>query len=178
MDSGFFDKKKTNIGLLENETDLLVQDIKSIFEKLKQWLIDFNEEKCVVMHYGSSNKNYEYFLNNHKLTESNQEKDLAVVYTKDLKNSAHIAIAARKANYALSVIKRSFKYCNIYTIKKLYTSLVRPHLEYAVQVWNPFLKQEINIFMKEFKEEPPVMEKSNLDWIRMSFLREYCLFCK
>ncbi|CAF1133942.1 unnamed protein product [Brachionus calyciflorus] len=55
------------------------------FEWSKQWLMDFSEEKCVVMHYGSSNNNYEYFLNNHKLTESNQEKDLGVVFTKDLK---------------------------------------------------------------------------------------------
>ncbi|CAF1105363.1 unnamed protein product [Brachionus calyciflorus] len=115
------------------------------FEWSKQWLMDFNEEKCVVMHYGSSNNNYEYFLNNHKLTESNQEKDLGVVFTKDLKNSAHIAITTRKANYTLSLIKRSFKYRDKFTIKKLYTSLVRPHFEYAVQVWNTYLKQEINI---------------------------------
>ncbi|CAF1065393.1 unnamed protein product [Brachionus calyciflorus] len=61
-------------------------DIKSLFELAKQWLMDYNEEKCVVMHFESSNKNYEYFLNNHKPTESNQEKDLGVVFTKDLKN--------------------------------------------------------------------------------------------
>ena len=70
---------------------------------VKKWLNEFNEEKCVVMHYGSNNKNYEYILNNLKLTESNQERDLSVFFSKDLKNSAHIASATRKANYALSV---------------------------------------------------------------------------
>ncbi|CAF0786965.1 unnamed protein product [Brachionus calyciflorus] len=71
--------------LVENETETLVleEDIKSLFEWSKQWLMDFNEEMCVVMHYGSSNNNYEYFLNNHKLSESNKEKDLGVVFTKE-----------------------------------------------------------------------------------------------
>ena len=83
-------------------------------------------------------------MSSHKLIESNQERDLGVVFSNDLKNSAHIAVATRKANYALSIIKRSFKCRDKVTIKKLYTSLVRPHLEYAVQVWNPHLKKDTN----------------------------------
>ena len=42
------------------------------------------------------------------------------------------------------MIIRVLKYKNSLVIKKMYTSLVRPHLEYAVQVWHPFLKKDIN----------------------------------
>ncbi|CAF0824973.1 unnamed protein product [Brachionus calyciflorus] len=126
------------ISLIDNENDssILQEDLNNLHEWSKQWFMDINEDKCVAMHFGSNNKNYEYSLNSHKLTESHQERDLGVIFSKYLKNSAHIAVATRKANYALSIIKRSFKCRDKLTIKKL-TSLVRPHLEYAVQVWNP-----------------------------------------
>jgi ribonuclease P/MRP protein subunit RPP40 len=32
--------------------------------------------------------------------------------------------------------------------KKLYISLFRPHLEYAVQVWNPYLAKDIELIEK------------------------------
>ena len=95
------------------------------------------------LNYGSNNEIYEYFLNSHKLSESHQERDLGVTFGKDLKNSAHIAVATKKTNYALNIIKKSFKCRDKSTIKKFYISLVRPHLEYAVQVWNPHFKKKI-----------------------------------
>jgi ribonuclease P/MRP protein subunit RPP40 len=32
--------------------------------------------------------------------------------------------------------------------KNVYISLVRPHLEYAVQVWNPYLAKDIELIEK------------------------------
>ncbi|CAF0733234.1 unnamed protein product [Brachionus calyciflorus] len=98
-------KEITNIGFVDNETDSskLQEDIKSLYEKSKQWLMNFNENKYVVMHYGLNNQNYEYSLSSHKLTESHQERDLGVIFSKDLKNSAQVAVATRRANYTLSI---------------------------------------------------------------------------
>lgn len=31
-------------------------------------------------------------------------------------------------------------------LKKMYTSLVRPYLEYALPVWSPYLKKDIDTF--------------------------------
>ena len=36
-----------------------------------------------------------------------------------------------------------YKWSNSNALLKLYLSLIRPHLEYAVQVWNPYLIKDI-----------------------------------
>jgi ribonucleases P/MRP protein subunit RPP40 len=42
-----------------------------------------------------------------------------------------------KANRVLGSIKHTFSYLDANSIKLLFTSLVRPHLEYAAPIWNP-----------------------------------------
>ena len=46
----------------------------------------------------------------------------------------------KKANRTLHMIKRSFKSRNSGLWKDLYVSLLRLHLKYAVQAWNPHLQ--------------------------------------
>jgi ribonuclease P/MRP protein subunit RPP40 len=43
------------------------------------------------------------------------------------------------------MIKRSFCYLSSDVVLKLYKSLVRPHLEYCVQAWRPYLKKDIEL---------------------------------
>jgi hypothetical protein len=52
-------------------------------------------------------------------------------------NSEHLDVMVGKAFAMLGFIGRlSFKFRDPYTLKFLYTSLVRPRLEYAICVWN------------------------------------------
>ena len=53
----------------------------------------------------------------------------------------HISAKIKKANGIMGLIRRSFSYCEMF--KKLYTTLVRPHLEYAQSVWSPHLRKHI-----------------------------------
>ena len=46
------------------------------------------------------------------------------------------------------LIKRSFSYISIESFKILYNTYVRPHLEYCVQIWNPYLKKHIECIDK------------------------------
>ncbi|CAF1134095.1 unnamed protein product, partial [Brachionus calyciflorus] len=121
--------------------DKIQNVIKLFADDTKVISLIYNENDSSILQEDLNNL-YEWSKQCHKLTESHQERDLDVIFSKDLKNSAHIAVEPRKANYALS--KRSFKCCDKLIIKKLYTSLVRPHLEYAVPVWNPYFKKDIN----------------------------------
>ena len=51
----------------------------------------------------------------------------------------------RKANAIVGLIRRSFSFLDCKLFKKLYTTFVRPHLEYAQSVWAPHLKKYINM---------------------------------
>ena len=41
------------------------------------------------------------------------------------------------------LIRRSYKFLNEYTFKKLFVALVRPHVEYAQAVWSPYYIRDI-----------------------------------
>ena len=49
---------------------------------------------------------------------------------------------------ALGLIKRTFKYFNAKSLPKLYKTYVRPHLEFCVQVWSPYLVGDIDALEK------------------------------
>ena len=46
------------------------------------------------------------------------------------------------------MIKRTFSYFSKESLLTLYKSYVRPHLEFCVQAWSPFLKKDIIILEK------------------------------
>ena len=53
--------------------------------------------------------------------------------------------AVSKANRILGMIKRNFVDRSKETILLLYKSLVRPHLEYCCQIWNPHYSKDIKL---------------------------------
>jgi hypothetical protein len=77
--------------------------------------------------------------------ETKEEKDLGVLISNTLKSSAHVAMADSKVNQVLGMIRRSFTYMDIPLMKQLYTSLVRPHLEFGNVIWNPYLKGDMDL---------------------------------
>ena len=44
----------------------------------------------------------------------------------------------------LGLLYRQYQFCDSKSLKQMYISLVRPHLEYAAQVWDPHLQQNID----------------------------------
>ncbi len=70
-------------------------------------------------------------------------KDLGVKIASNLKFSQKCIDAANNANRILGFIKGNFVFKNKDVILPLYTSLVRPHLEYAVQFCSPYHEKDI-----------------------------------
>jgi len=125
-------------------------DLNLVGDRADKWPLRFNVEKCKTMHLGGASQEirvtYEMKSTNGQLPqileETNERKDLGVVISNNLKASAHIAAAVNKANKILGLIRRSFTFT---LMKQLYTSLVRPNLEFGNVIWNPCLKEEMDL---------------------------------
>jgi hypothetical protein len=127
----------------EEEAEILQEDLGKMFRWSQDWQMLFNLEKCSVMHMGRRNQEFAYEMGGKALRVSDEERDLGVIMHKSAKPSRQCTEAAKKANSTLGMIKRTIVTRDKDTILRLYKSMVRPHLEYCIQAWNPYLKQDI-----------------------------------
>ncbi len=137
---------------LKGDTDRtsLQQDLHSLTDWAKTWQLRFNETKCKTLHLGNNNPNYDYAMRDETgdevtLETTELEKDLGVHIDPSLKFSKHTEIQVNKANRILGLIRRSYQYLDCDCFKKLFTALVRPHLEYGIVVWAPRLEKDKNL---------------------------------
>ncbi len=118
------------------------EDLDYLTEWQKTWLLQFNtaDKKCKVLHVGSPKERFEYVLNSEVLPTTDEEKDLGVTVTSDLNWAQHIRKCVGKAMNMVGWVTRNLIRKDIKTMMIVYKSLVRPHLEYCVQLWNPECK--------------------------------------
>ena len=126
---------KSDICVIEIQNDL-----DRAFKWTEDWLLRFNINKCVVMHYGSSNTKSPLFINGVKLLESESERDLGVIFNSNLKWRDQVTMAIGKANQMLGRVKKSFARFDCRLLRSLYVTFIRPLLEFAIPVWSPYLK--------------------------------------
>jgi hypothetical protein len=80
-----------------------------------------------------------------ELTKSVKEKDLGVLVENNLEFDQHIKGRVGRANRLLGLIKIGFACLDQEVFMNLYPVLVRPLLEYCVQVWSPYKRKHINL---------------------------------
>ncbi len=78
-----------------------------------------------------------------QLVETVLERDLGVLVTPNLKWKDQVAASVAKANQVFGMLKRTFASRSAKLWKGLYTGYIRPHLEFAMQVWSPQLIGDI-----------------------------------
>ena len=101
------------------------------------------------MHFGRNNPENVYTMKLeddeiNQIEKTELERDLGILISNDLKWENQVNKAAKTANSVIAQIKNSFTYFDSSLVKLLYVSLVRPHLEYAVSVWNPYMRKDID----------------------------------
>ena len=120
----------------------LQRDLQRLEGWSQRWLLKFHPDKCHVLSLGKLDQipchAYEYELCGHKLEHVFEERDLGVIIDCELTFTPHIDAMAGKANSLLGLIRRNFSYLDQETLVRLYTSFVRPHVEYAHAVWSPW----------------------------------------
>ena len=88
----------------------------------------------------------EYQISEVPIEKIEPYKYLGIYISKDLRWNKTVDQIVGKANRSLGLVRRNFSRSPRQVREKLYFTLVRPHLEYACEVWSPHtneLKQRI-----------------------------------
>ena len=126
----------------------LQEDINKISEWVDANYLQFNIQKCNFMRVTRKRTGVcppTLYLCREPLQEVNSYKYLGILLSSDLSWSQHIQSICGKARKLTGLIYRRFYQCSSpESLLQMYISLVRPHLEYASQVWNTYKTGEIN----------------------------------
>ena len=130
------------IGVIETPQDnaTLQSDIDTAVSWSHTWLMRFNLDKCKVMHVGKTNhkSTFVYSMKDstgaqHTLDSTVVERDLGVLVSDDLKVKNQVDSSAAIANRMFGKLKKAFRGRGSFLWRVLYTTYIRPHLEFAIQ---------------------------------------------
>ena len=126
----------------------LQEDINRISEWVEANYLQFNTQKCKFMRVTRKRSGIyppTLYLCCQPLQEVDSYKYLGILLSSDLSWTQHIQSICGKARKLIGLIYRRFYQCsNSESLFQMYVSLVRPHLEYASQVWNTYKTGDIN----------------------------------
>lgn len=115
-----------------------------------------NIKKCAVVSFTRKNQmiTFNYDINHEVLERKNVIRDLGVLFDTKLSFKQHIDMIVNSGHARLGFVKRIVKELNDpYLIKNMYSTLVRPTLEYANVIWSPYRevdKKKIESVQKQF----------------------------
>ena len=126
---------------------LLQGDMNSLVQWSTSSFLTFNPQKCkfmIVTRKRNLVHSPSLFLNGQAITRVFHYTYLGVTLTSDLPWSKHIHGLCTKAKKMLGLLYRTFYlHTSTSSLLQLYTSLIRPCLEYACEVWNPHILKDV-----------------------------------
>ena len=132
----------------EDDASTLQEDLNKLGQWENEWCMKFHPDKCNVLRVTNKTKKTEvsYHLHGHTLELVKSAKYLGLTITNKLQWDQHINNITAKANTGttLGFLRRDLKIPSIRIKEQAYQTLVRPLVEYASTVWNPYTKTEIN----------------------------------
>jgi len=123
-------------------------------------LIRFNKAKCGVLHLGRGNPWYQYRLGDEGIDRSPAEKNLGVLVDEKLDMSHQCALTAQKDNRSLGCVKRSVASRLKEVILPLCSTLVRPHLEFCIQLSSPQHKTDMELLERVQRRATKIIRRS------------------
>ena len=129
-----------------NDCNTLQTDLDKLGTWEHKWRMAFHPDKCNVLSITLNKQpiKHTYTLHGHTLEHVDKAKYLGVTIQSDLKWHSHVNNIYNKANNTLSFLKRNINISSTKVKEQAYKSLVRPSLEYACSVWDPYTTDDTN----------------------------------
>ena len=104
------------------------------------WQMEFHPGKCKVLTVTNKKTpiQYTYTLHGQILEHVPEAQYLGMTFKKDLNWNQHINNNTQKANRALGFLRRNLRINSIHVKQQAYFTYVRPIVEYASTVWDPY----------------------------------------
>ena len=115
------------------------------YEWTNKWQMKLNVDKCAVLRCTRSQTPIQYV---YTLIDCNLHvKKLHMYFGVEIDNtmswSSHIQTVSNRATKVFNFVKRNLGNCPASTKRIAYLTLVRPIMEYAASVWDPFYNTDI-----------------------------------
>ena len=109
--------------------------------------MDFNSSKFECLRYGEDSFPTVKQLDDwgEPIEVRDHVKDLGVYMSNDFTFGFHIRNVTVESRNLCNWVLRVFQTREVIPMKTLFTSLIRPKVEYGSQIWNPTKKQEIEL---------------------------------
>lgn len=124
----------------------LQSDLDSVTAWCSTWLMQLNHSKTKLMSFTNRMSRIQtaYSLNNSSLELVTTYKYLGLHLHSDLAWNHHINLMLASANRSLGLLKHNLKHAPPHLRAHAYTTLIRPKIEYASAIWDPYQSYLIN----------------------------------
>jgi ribonucleases P/MRP protein subunit RPP40 len=128
-----------------NDRSILQDDINRLQSWATIWQMQFNSKKCHILSVSKqkAKPSNSYTLGAENLSWVDSYPYLGVTVSSDLSWHNHVSCVSTKATKTLNFIRQTIHGCSPEAKALAYTSLVRPHLEYAASAWDPHLVSDV-----------------------------------
>lgn len=164
----FADDLKFYIIFDSNDREHKQKNLQSTIDCLEQYAATFgleiSQEKCQTLHLGKHNPKHIYTISGNQIKNVDQARDLGVQINSCLQTKVNVTLRASKAMKTMFQLLRIIKVNDPYLLVHCYKTYVLPIIEFASQVWSPYLKCEIETLEKIQKLFTKIVYKrANLD---------------
>ena len=129
----------------EADSIILQRDLDILSQWSTLWQMKFNVSKCVLICCSRSPNlfQYNYQLYDHILDVRDEHLYLGVLLYRSLSWSNHIAKTTEKASQLFNFLRHNLSNCSPSVKASAYLTIVRPVMEYAASVWDPYQQNDI-----------------------------------
>ena len=139
------------VDLKDGHSPSLQCSLDKVYEWSVKWQLPVNAEKCFGIQLSRSRlrsdscdiARFDYLIGSRVLLSRSCVEDLGVNYDCNLHFDKHIDSIVSAARAKVGLFFRDFKTRDVAILRRAYVTYIRPTLEYASNVWNPYAKKAI-----------------------------------